>query len=156
MQTRSVTASNIKERLESAAAEANDPTNCPDNAVHTTLYPFGEGGWFKKKDNTSCPRAHFRKARLASIATHFRCAEEYLWNHFQTKNKIALHGSEYKPKLVNATIAAHATKKAIEAHREEATDLLNDSNPAFAKHVTVDETFTTTVSDHVVGGKAYW
>ena len=45
MQTRSVTASNIKERLESAAAEANDPTDCPDNAVHTTLYPFGEGGW---------------------------------------------------------------------------------------------------------------
>ena len=99
---------------------------------------------------------HHRKARLGSVAVPFRAAQEYLWNHFQTQNKASLHGSTGRAKMVNPTVALHATRHDIDGHRAKANDLLNKSNPECAKHVDVDDTFTKTVGSSVVGGKAYW
>jgi len=48
----------------------------PENAVHTVLYPYGEGGFVSKRDKTGVLRDHFRKMRLCSCAEPFRCHTE--------------------------------------------------------------------------------
>lgn len=48
----------------------------PDNAVHTVLYPRGEGGYMEKEDKSNCTREHHRKKTLLSVAEPHRAAEE--------------------------------------------------------------------------------
>jgi hypothetical protein len=154
--TRSMTATLLKSKLQQLTARSNNPAMSADNAVHTVLYPFGKGGWHEREDKSQCSRSHHRKARLGSVATPMRAAQEYLWNHFQTLNKSSLHGSKGRTKMVNPTVVLHAKQHDIDQHRTEARARLDQSNPEFAIHIDVDDTFTKTVGASVVGGKAYW
>jgi hypothetical protein len=48
----------------------------PDNAVHTVLYPYGQGGFYAKGDDTNLTRDHHRKKTLLSVAEPNHAAEE--------------------------------------------------------------------------------
>ena len=145
---------------QAAPAEGTDSQTSPANAVHTTLYPKGVGGWHAKSDKTQCTKLHHRKKSLASVATPFRTCEEYLWFAFQTVNKDALHGNKKQSRLVNAQVAQSATAADVASQRTQAERILKKAGQEidqnYVQHVDVDDTFTRRVGKNVVGGKAYW
>ena len=63
-------------RVVAQPVRSSTATTSPDNAVHTVLYPRGEGGYMDKDDKSNCTREHHRKKTLLSVAEPNRAAEE--------------------------------------------------------------------------------
>ena len=141
--------------LNHAPVEGESEETSPENAIHTVMFRYGKGGYYTKSDDSQARRDHYRKARIGSVATHFRTNDEFMWYQFQTLNKSTMHGNS-KLKVVNPTVAQHATPDIIQQQRRAVHQMLNASDADYTKHLDVDDSFSATVGKHVVGGKAYW
>lgn len=56
------------------SANAKSAAASVDNAVHPTLFPRGEGGWFESENG--CSLSAYRKKMLNSVASPYRLSEE--------------------------------------------------------------------------------
>ena len=62
--------------------EYGELLHSPDNAVFTTLFPKGTGGYVADAP-AKCREQHYVRKMLGSIATPFRACEDFLWYHYQ-------------------------------------------------------------------------
>jgi len=143
------------EDIEMPYATTGNPSSAPENAVHTTLYHKGKGGYLQKP--TACSRDHFRKLRLGGANDRFPNAVEFLWYHFQEMNKRSMH--QQGPRLLVGAVADTMTNAVMQRQSvalQEAHATMSTANPGLKPHVTLEESVTGGVSKNVVGGKAYW
>ena len=132
-------------------AVSRERTTALDAALHTTLHPSGLDARYEMA--TACTSEHYNKARLGGIVPKFRHAEEFLWSRYQTAMKARFHTRSMR--LVNADVAANATRAAMQAN-EVSLQQQRNANPALRMHIESEHTYTGGVAKNVVGGKAYW
>jgi hypothetical protein len=141
--------------VEMPYATTGGASSAPENAVHTTLYPKGKGGYIDKP--TACTRPHFRKLRLGGANDRFPNAFEFLWYHFQEINKRSMHTQG--PRVLAGVVAESMTNDVMQrqsAALQQAHATMSAANPGLRPHVTLEESVTGGVSKTVIGGKAYW
>jgi len=100
----------------------------------------------------------YRKKTLASVADPFRENEEYLWYHHGLQTKKAMHGGGMR--TVDPSISIHANKELLQEQKAEWDSrkriIQNSGLADLMPHVSLTESFTGSVPQKVVGGKAYW
>ena len=131
-------------------AQGTTSNTSVENLQHTTLHHRGEGGWWKKPDNTQCEPHHHSKLRIFSVVNKFRHSTEFVWGKYQSLLKASLHNSSTR--LVNPVLAQTATQADL---AEQRAALLR-ANPGYDEHLRPEETFSGGVPKTIRGGKRYW
>ena len=92
------------------------------------------------------------------MADPFRENEEYLWYHHGLQTKKAMHGGGMR--TVDPSISIHANKELLQEQKAEWDSrkriIQNSGLADLMPHVSLTESFTGSVPQKVVGGKAYW